>query len=348
MKIGIIGAGSIGSLFGGYLAYLAQKSAVNADMEVEFFGREDHIKAINRGGLKIYTQSDIIEVKNIKGYTGIREYKKAKNKIEEDMNNSSMYLFLSTKTYDMKKALREYASLTEGAKRVIILQNGIGNESVVRQFLSPKKIIRIITSNGAFLFEPGKVRHTGEGYTKIGAPFVTSGSLSITEGEGSVIRESAFEKEREDIQQDLIVLKNLLTVAGLETSISENIIRDSWEKIFVNIGINPFGALTGLKNGELIEDPHIKALMGDAVDEAVRVARAKGIRLSGSEFKALAYDVASKTAENKNSMLQDVLKGGQTEIDFINGRIVKYAEELNMEVPINRTVSYLVRGLKKS
>lgn len=325
-KIGIIGAGSIGSLFGGYLANLANLKPKFYKVEVILFGRRAHIGAINREGLSISKDSEIIEIKNIKGYTNPREY-------QEEDNEKFKYLFLTTKTYDIKEALSEYENLIKDAEWLVILQNGIGNEALVKKRVPERKIIRIITSNGALLYSPGKVKHMGYGFTKVGFPFIKTR------------KKSTLSKE---YWQNLNLLKKLLTNSGIETDISEDIIRDCWEKVFVNIGINPFGALTRLKNGELLKNKNIKSLMGEAVEEAVKIAKLKNIKLSERSYKALTYDVAKKTAENKNSMLQDILKGKKTEINFMNGRIVKYAEELGVQVPINRTLYYLIKGLEKS
>ena len=99
---------------------------------------------------------------------------------------------------------------------------------------------------------------------------------------------------------------------------------------------------------KLLQDENLKRLMGDAVMEAVKVAELKQIKLSKKDYAASAFDVAEKTSDNKNSMLQDVLKGKKTEIDFINGRIVEYARDLNIKVPINTLLTYLVKGVERS
>ena len=156
--------------------------------------------------------------------------------------------------------------------------------------------------------------------------------------------ENEFEKD----QADLRILTDLLISAGLNTTIVEDIIQESWEKIFVNVGINPFGALTRLTNGKLLENEGIKILMSEAVKEAIEVAKKKNIKLSENNFVELTYDVAKKTSNNKNSMLQDILKGKKTEIDFMNGRILKYAKDLNLKTPINELLTSLVKGLEQS
>lgn len=322
LKIGIIGAGSIGSLFGGYLASLKTSQF---SIEMTFFCRDLHAKAINKDGLKLENKNGILRINAIKAYEKPGEF---------DDQDSFDFLFLSTKTYDIQNVLENYKSLVEKCKWLVILQNGLGNEDIIKEFCAKEKIIRIITSNGALLKEPGHVIHTGKGYTKMGFPFFES-----INADNELLKIA---------QSKLKVLKKLLDLSGLETKIYDDIIKEIWEKVFVNIGINAFGAITRLNNGELLGDENLKDLMGEAVMEAVKIAELKQIKLSEKDYAASAYDVAEKTSDNKNSMLQDVLKGRKTEIDFINGRIVEYARGLGIKVPINALLTYLVKGVERS
>ena len=318
IKIGFIGAGSIGSLFGGYLAAI-QSSKYN--LEIFFFCRKAHAEAINAKGLKL-EKTDGIQVN-----LGIKAYEK----LDNSSVSSFDYLFLCTKTYDIEKAMVQYKNLIEKSNWLVILQNGIGNEDIVKKYCSEDKIIRIVTSNGALLKEPGYVVHTGIGFTNVGFPFMRRTEKNIIEAKSSIN-----------------LLKDILDISGIKTTLSDDIIKDCWEKVFVNAGINPFGALTRLKNGLLLENEGIKEKMEEAVIEAVKVARLKNIKLSEKDYVALMFDVAEKTYDNKNSMLQDILKGKKTEVDFINGRIVKYANELGIKVLVNEVLTYLIKGLEQS
>lgn len=328
IRIGFIGAGSIGSLFGGYLASIKSETY---SIDVILFCRRAHSDAINKNGLKIQIGQETKEIKNIKAY-------KSSDKFEELLVKSSKkpfdFLFLTTKTYDIRLALDQYKKLIDECKRLVVLQNGVGNEDIVKEYINPKKIIRAVTVNGVVFEKSGFVIHTGMGLTKVGFPFKNENPLNYD--------------ELEEIGKDLNVLSELLNISGLETIVVDDIIKECWEKVFVNIGINSFGALTRLENGKLLESEGLKRLMAEAVNEAIMVAEAKRINLSKKDFISATYEVAEKTAKNKNSMLQDILKGKKTEIDFINGRIVKYAKELNLNVPINELLTYLVKGLEPS
>jgi 2-dehydropantoate 2-reductase len=244
------------------------------------------------------------------------------------------FLFLTTKAYDSESAQEEYKNVIQNCTYFIILQNGIGNEEIVKKFIEKAKIIRAVTTGGALLKEPGHIIHTGKGYTKLGFYYTDPSYLN--------------QKEKEKRVKDLKFLVNLLNQSGLECHFVDDIVKVCWEKVFVNIGINPFAAITRLRNGQLLENEKIKDLMKKAVDEAIKVAKAKGIQLSNKDYVESVYDVARKTYKNQNSMLQDILKGKKTEIDFINGKIVEYAEKLGISVPLNDTLTRLIKGIEYS
>lgn len=326
LRIGIIGAGSIGSLFGGYLASIISEDFL---LQVIFFGNRGQVDEINKHGLMIFQGKKSISVNTIKAYEN-------SNVIEEIISKNSEYnfdfIFLSIKTYDLESALKQYKKIIKSSKYIVILQNGIGNEELVKNYVSEKKIIRIVTSHGALLTKPGHVYHTGEGFTKIGFAFL--GTKDKTDFFSSF--------------KDLETLKSILDLGGIKTEIVDNIIQASWEKVFVNIGINALGALTRLHNGALLEDEELKALMKDAVIEAVNIAQLKKIQLLDTDYVKLTYSVAEETYFNKNSMLQDILNGKKTEIDFFNGKIIKFAKEFGINVPVNEILTNLIKGLEKS
>lgn len=328
VRIGIIGAGSIGSLFGGSIAGITSDSY---KLEVFFFCDKEHAEAITTTGLKICKNEGVRVVSTIIAY---ENEEIIEERIERDSTFRFDYIFLTTKAYDIETAVVQYKKIIGASDRLVILQNGIGNDDIVGKYIPRSKIIRAVTTNGALLQEPGRVLHTGDGIVKIGIPFPEE------------IRNDSVATGKAD--SDLNLLGELIRLAGFEIFIVEDIIKEGWEKVFVNIGINAFGALTGLKNGQLLKSEGLKQMMGEAITEAITVAKMKKIKLSDSDFIALAYDVASKTAENKNSMLQDILNGQPTEIDFINGRVLKYAKELNIQTPINELLTQLIKGLEFS
>lgn len=328
VKIGLIGAGSIGSLFGGCLA------SVHSDknpLEVICFGRQNHAVAINKEGLRLSVGDKDLFLKNIKIYESAKDFT---GSLGTGNGYRFDFLFLSTKAYDTERAMIQFKNLIESSSWVIILQNGIGNEAIVKGYCDEDKILRIVTSHGALLENPGHVRHTGVGFTKVGFAYLKPDDTNA--------------KDYSRKEESLMDLKNLLNAGGLQTEIVKDIIKCSWEKVFVNIGINAIGALTGLKNGQLLEKNSLRKVMESAVEEALEVARAMQIDLSNRNYVELMYSVAKKTHNNKNSMLQDILKRKPTEIDFINGRIVEFGKKLGIEVVINELLTVLIKGLELS
>ncbi|MHA1747680.1 MAG: ketopantoate reductase family protein, partial [Promethearchaeota archaeon] len=291
LRFGFIGAGSIGSLFGGLLASVKRE---NFSIEIIFFGRKEHCQEIMKRGLEIQSHREVLKVRNIIAYDNLKLVEEI---INEDPNYHFNFLFISTKTFDLENSLIQYKNIIDSSSWVIILQNGIGNKEIVSQFCEKEKIIRIITSHGAFIKNPGQIYHAGSGFTKIGFSFIKSDKLK-------------------SIFNVLELLRNLLNSSGLETEIVDDINIDCWEKVLVNIGINALGAITRLKNGQLLENGKLKSLMKELVLEALIVAKKQKIKLPQKDYVRIMYQVAEKTSNNLNSMLQDVLKNKITEIDF--------------------------------
>lgn len=328
LKIGFIGAGSIGSLFG---AYLASVHSDEDPLEIIFFCRENHRDAINTRGLELSSENSNLLLANVKAYGSAEEFIEGcgvDNKYQFD------YLFLTTKAYDSERAMVQYKELIDFSSWLIVLQNGVGNEEVVKKYCAEDKVIRIVTSHGALIEKPGKVRHTGLGFTKMGFVFLKP------QMNNKKVYDQAFLK--------LFLLKTLLDSGGITTEFVDDIIECSWEKAFVNIGINAVGALTRLRNGELLENEYLKRYMGIAVKEALEVAKLKNIILPEIDYVNLMYSVAEKTYNNKNSMLQDILKNKPTEIEFLNGKIVEFAKEFKIYVPINELLTNLIKGVERS
>ena len=128
----------------------------------------------------------------------------------------------------------------------------------------------------------------------------------------------------------------------------DNVLGFIWDKLIVNIGINALTALTGLKNGQLIEFKETEELLELAVLEAVEVAKKEGIKLNHADFVAYTKKVCGLTAENRASMLQDVSNKRKTEIEVINGAIVREGERLGIPTPVNKVLVNLVSVIQQT
>jgi 2-dehydropantoate 2-reductase len=226
------------------------------------------------------------------------------------------------KTYDTEVAVSDALIVEKEDTIFLTLQNGLGNEDVICQKIDRKKVMLGVTGHGATLLGPGHIRHAGWGKTFIGEL-----DHRITD-RASRIAQTFCE-------------------AGIETEVSSNIHDHVWEKLLVNVGINALTALTGFKNGQLLDYPETSRLMKKLVFEAVEVARGKGIHLEQDPIEKVRR-VAEATKENRSSMGQDFDRRQKTEIDAINGAVVREARPLGIPVPFNQAVTDLVKAIEKS
>ncbi|WP_255169315.1 ketopantoate reductase family protein [Natrononativus amylolyticus] len=225
---------------------------------------------------------------------------------------------VTVKSFDTADAARALA--TGSVDAVCSLQNGMGNEETLARHLEAPVLAGTATY-GAVLAEPGRVTCTGRGEVVLGPR--EGGVSPVADRVGAAFSE-----------------------AGLETTVSRSMPRKLWEKLAVNAGINPVTALARVDNGAVLESP-ARELSRAATREAARTARAHDVRLSNREALAALESVASATAANTSSMLQDVLAGRRTEVDAISGYVVDRARARGLEAPTNRTLAALVRSWER-
>lgn len=230
-------------------------------------------------------------------------------------------VIICVKSYSTEEACRNIKDSVSDDTYILTLQNGIGNVQILNDHFSAEKVIAGITNHGATLLGVGHVRHAGKGDTIIGK----SGAKAL-----SPIREIA----------------NILTKAGFETKVSKDIDSVIWSKLIINVGINALTAITHLNNGRLIEYDETHQLMRGAVQEAVRIVKRKRIKLAYDDPIQKVESVSKATAANVSSMLQDVLNRKRTEIDFINGAIVRQAKAFGIPTPVNETLTNLVKTIE--
>jgi len=300
MKISVIGSGAMGSLFGGKLA-LSGHDVVLYDIN------QNHINRVNNHGLVIE------ELSSGQKYT-------ARPVATSDPAQAAKaeVLIIFVKSTVTESAARQFSSLTGPDTLVVTLQNGLGNEQILKSYFGDSHTAAGVTSQGATFKGPGEIRHAGNGPTH----------LCMSSGDN----------------QKLKPLIEALNSAGFVTEADENIAGLIWSKLVINVGINALTALTGLENGKLLDYDPVKEVMASLVEEAVQVARAKGITLSYGDPLATVFDVCRKTGPNRSSMLQDFDRGSSTEIDFINNAIVREGEAMGIATPVNRTITSLIKA----
>jgi 2-dehydropantoate 2-reductase len=218
------------------------------------------------------------------------------------------------KSWQTGRAARQLAECLAPGGLALTLQNGMGNREVLANALGEERVALGVTTLGANLMEPGRVRPAGDGTIHLEA------------------------------HPRLEPLVDLLRAAGLAVEIVPDPKALLWGKLVINAAINPLTALLEVPNGELLERPSARLLMAEIACEAAAAAGALGIRLPYPDPAAAAEAVALRTAANRSSMLQDVQRGAPTEIDAICGAIVKTGEQVGVPVPVNHTLWKLVKA----
>ncbi|MCX8011533.1 MAG: 2-dehydropantoate 2-reductase, partial [Desulfobacterota bacterium] len=204
---------------------------------------------------------------------------------------------------------------------VLTLQNGIGNLEAISRVVGREKTIAGTTAHGATVVSLGHIRHAGKGETVIG------------EIDG---------KETPRLKK----IKDFFESAGIETQITYDVEGLLWSKLLINIGVNPLTAITGLRNGQLLDYPETRAIMERLLKEAKLLVKKKKINLIYSDPLAKVEAVCQATSQNISSMLQDIRNRKKTEIDFINGAILPTGKEYGLDFPINQAITHLIHLLE--
>lgn len=232
-------------------------------------------------------------------------------------------LIVLVKSFHTEAAMASAPPLLGPETVVLSLQNGLGHEEVLSRFVGRQRLLAGKTYVGGSPLGPG---HVIAGYH--------GKDTHIGEIDGRIT---------DRVQR----MAQALSAAGLQTHVSGNILGTIWDKLLINVATGAVTAITGLTYGQLYRQPQLQALGVAAVEEAMAVARAQGVALSISDpLQAWSKAGAGLGEDFKTSMLQSVEKGSVTEIDFVNGAVVRLGEALGVATPVNRTLVALVKGIE--
>jgi 2-dehydropantoate 2-reductase len=304
MNITIIGAGAMGSLFGGLLHH-AGNTVTLVDV------RAEHVAALRRRDLLIEEPDGTRLSVRVPATTD------AGGALAADL------FVLLVKTPFTATALRPFAGRVPAHAMVLTLQNGIGNEDeIVRTLGKRVQVVLGVTAHGAASLGPNAIRHRSAGPTIIGLP----------DGQRT---------------PELEAVAAQFTEAGIATRTTRHIHEHVWQKLIVNVGINALTALTNLPNGELFADAELAGLVRRLVSEASTVMRAEGVPAPPRDPVDFVRAVAEATNTDRSSMLEDVSAGRRTEVDAINGAVVRLGDRHGVDVTANRVVTALIHQRAK-
>jgi 2-dehydropantoate 2-reductase len=280
------------------------------DVEVWAYDLDrDHVDAMNRDGLRLSGAEDVVGP--VRATTDAAELPPC------DLG------IVATKAMHTEAAAAATAGAFTGGA-VASVQNGVGNEETIARHV--ERVIRGTTFPAGRLVEPGHVRWEVKGDTTFG-PFEPSPAPADA----------------------IDALADACTRAGLPTTAVPDARGPQWRKVIFNAATNPVGALTGLTHGRVCEHPALRRLVTGLVDEGKAVAAAQQITLDADPEALIDHAARPDVAyDHKASMLQDVEARRATEVDYLNGGIVRFGREHGVPTPLNEAILALVKGLERS
>jgi len=299
MRIAVVGAGAMGSIFGAR------------------FSKAGHDTVL------VDVAAPLVETINADGVTIVRGEEETTTRVPATTDPGSVgpvdVVVFCVKCYQTASAAELARPLVGPDTVVASLQNGWGNGDVLAKVYPADQITVGVTYHSGLVQAPGRVVHPAEQPTIVG---------SFTDGEsGGAAR-----------------LAQALDDAGLEANVVSPIRPEIWKKLILNAATLPTAALTGMNAGALTACEDTRGLVTDTAREAVTVARALGYDINPQERVDAIHALLAKAGPSKASMLQDFEAGRRTEIDVINGAVMRAADETGVAVPLNRALVQLVKG----
>jgi len=233
---------------------------------------------------------------------------------EPDAVRGAELVLFSVKSTDTEAAGKALAPHLERDAAILTLQNGVDNAERLAATLG-REVIPAVVYVAVEMAGPGHVRHHGRGELVIGRG---GGSQPILEAFGA---------------------------AGVPVEISDNVAGALWAKLIVNCAYNALSAITQLPYGRLVQGAGMPEVMRDVVDECLAVAQAAGVKVPGDMHEAVRR-IAQTMPGQYSSTAQDLTRAKKTEIDHLNGFVVRKGESLGVRTPVNRVLLALVKTLE--
>ena len=302
MKIAVVGAGAVGSYFGGLLA--------RAHHDVTLIARPDHVNAINTKGLFMECQS-------------FQEYVKVNASTDyQPLSQADMVLFC-VKSPDTERVMNEIKPFLRKEAIVLSLQNGVDNcDRMVKIF--PGFIYPTVVYVATSMLFPGHVKHFGRGELLIGSlgqPLATD-------------------------QDNFLKITSLFNQSQIPCNIAENIKDQMWIKFLVNCSFNAISAIGDIEYGKMVQVSEINQLIQKITQEFLLIAAQEGVVIDPEKAVKANQQIALTMAGQKSSTAQDVAKKRKTEIDYLNGLIVRLGEKHQIPTPANQSVYAMVKMLE--
>lgn len=302
MKIGIVGAGAMGSVYGGLFA-----AAGHTVWLVDVW--REHVDAIRKDGL------------HVSGASGERTVWPSATTSPAEAGECELVV-LATKVRDLEAAARSIGPMVGTDTAILAIQNGLGNQEILERVLDSRSfLVGIAGGFGASNPKPGAVHHNGWDHVNIAE--AAGGPTTRLQRVVDVWRGAGFKAQAFDAPGPMI-----------------------WTKYICNLAFSPVCTALSLRIGQVLDNPEARALAEGCAREAYHVAAAKEIDLDFTDAVAHIHEFGRVIPNARPSMLLDMLAGRPTEIDALNGALVREAERIGLEVPTNAFLTRVVRALE--
>jgi 2-dehydropantoate 2-reductase len=299
VKVAVVGAGGIGSVFGGRLAAVGHQVWL-------LHRRPEVVEAIQQHGLRLSTRNG-------------EEHIRVRATLDASEVGPTDLVLILTKSTDTAAAARAARPLVGTSTLVLTLQNGLGNLETIAEVLGAERSLMGVTYLGATVRAPGHAEFTAPGETFVGEP---NGGLS-ERGLG---------------------LARTLSAAGLPTQATDRVWDTVWAKLVINAALNATCALTGASGEDALRSKAASHWLGMVAEETACVAAALGIQLPYVDAAERVRQHCRAVGAAKPSMLQDVERDRPTEIDAINGAVVREGQRAGVATPYNQALLHLVQA----
>jgi 2-dehydropantoate 2-reductase len=278
-----------------------------AGHRVTLIGRPLHVEAFRKSGLH---------------FEGLRfdEHIPVEASTDPAAVRGARLVLFCVKSTDTEQAAAQIAPHLDADAVVVNLQNGVDNTERIQAKVS-QPVVPAVVYVATEMKGPGHLKHHGRGDLVIGSP---DGSISA-----EILQNLKIQFER----------------ASIPVQISDNVAGELWAKLVVNCAYNAISAITQLPYGRMIEGAGVRSMMRDVVEEALAVAKASGVTMAPDTL-ARTYRIAEAMPTQYSSTAQDLARGKPTEIDHLNGYVVRRGEALGVPTPANRALHALVRLLE--
>jgi 2-dehydropantoate 2-reductase len=303
MRVVVVGAGAMGSLYGGQLKESGQ-DVVLVDIWAQ------HVETINNVGLRIEKDQAVRLIPVPACFAS-------------EITEKPDLIILFTKTFHSEEAIKSILQAVKDETLVLTLQNGLGNVELLQQYFAADKVILGSTNFPSDLVGPGHIKTHGAGETRI----MALGSCDA---------------------QRLETIRIALDRAGFQCSIVKDIFPLIWEKVAFNAAMNSLTSITKLTVGRLGSTAEGRDLAYQVAGEVLSVAEKKGLVVNRERVRNMLDDAFVDHYEHMPSMLQDMLAGKKTEIEAINGAVLREAAAAGVAVPATEVLYKIIKLLEET